>query len=43
VVPIDASSIESEIQKLAKRLQFRVDTHMLEFAGRCANCLARAS
>src|ERR1700736_5566735 len=43
VVPVDASGIESEIQKLAKRLQFRVDTHMLEFAGRCANCLAKAS
>jgi Fur family ferric uptake transcriptional regulator len=43
VVPVDASVIEAEIQKLAKRLQFRVDTHMLEFAGRCATCLARAS
>ncbi|MDQ6670200.1 MAG: transcriptional repressor [Chloroflexota bacterium] len=43
VVSVDASAIESEIQKLAKRLQFRVDTHMLEFAGRCANCLAKAS
>ena len=30
-------------QYLAKRLQFRVDTHMLEFAGRCATCLAKAS
>jgi Fur family ferric uptake transcriptional regulator len=43
VVPVDARVIESEIQKLAKRLQFRVDTHMLEFAGRCAKCLAKAS
>jgi Fe2+ or Zn2+ uptake regulation protein len=43
VVPVDASVIESEIQKLARRLQFRVDTHMLEFAGRCANCLSKAS
>jgi Fur family ferric uptake transcriptional regulator len=43
VVPVDARVIESEIQKLAKRLQFRVDTHMLEFAGRCATCLAKAS
>jgi Fur family ferric uptake transcriptional regulator len=43
VVPVDASVIESEIQKLARRLQFRVDTHMLEFAGRCATCLAKAS
>src|SRR6202023_888752 len=41
VVPVDASGIESEIQKLAKRLQFQVDTHMLEFAGRCASCLAK--
>jgi Fur family transcriptional regulator, ferric uptake regulator len=43
VVPVDARVIESEIQKLAKRLQFRVDTHMLEFAGRCSKCLAKAS
>src|SRR3954447_23890012 len=38
VFPVDARVIESEIQKLAKRLQFRVDTHMLEFAGQCGNC-----
>ena len=46
VVPFikdEEPKIESEIQKLAKRLQFRVDTHMLEFAGRCATCLAKAS
>jgi Fur family ferric uptake transcriptional regulator len=43
VVPIDATGIETEIQKLADRLQFRVDTHTLEFAGRCPECLARAS
>jgi Fur family transcriptional regulator, ferric uptake regulator len=43
VVPVDATLIEAEIQKLASRLQFRVDTHMLEFAGRCGNCLAKAS
>ncbi len=43
VVPVDARVIESEIQKLAKRLQFRVETHMLEFAGRCASCLTQAS
>src|SRR3984893_1610250 len=43
VGPIDASIIEAEIQKLAKRLQFRLDTHMLEFAGRCSNCVAQAS
>ncbi len=41
VVPIDASAVESEIQRLAQRLQFQVDTHMLEFAGRCADCLAK--
>jgi Fur family transcriptional regulator, ferric uptake regulator len=43
VVPADASAIEAEIQKLATRLQFRVDTHMLEFAGRCADILPQAS
>jgi Fur family ferric uptake transcriptional regulator len=43
VVPVDATGIESEIQKLADQLQFRVDTHMLEFAGRCPACLAKAS
>ena len=32
----DLDTKEAEIQKLAQRLQFRVDTHMLEFAGRCA-------
>jgi len=43
VVPIDASVIESEIRKLAQRMRFEVDTHMLEFAGRCADCLTKAS
>src|SRR3981081_1510129 len=43
VVPVDASNIESEIQKLARRLQFRVATQLLELAGRCAKCLAKAS
>ena len=43
VVPVDASVIEAEIQKLAQRLDFQVETHMLEFAGRCAKCLAKAS
>jgi Fur family ferric uptake transcriptional regulator len=42
VVAVDASVIEAEIQKLARRLQFQVDTHTLEFAGRCATCLAKA-
>jgi Fur family ferric uptake transcriptional regulator len=43
VVPIDATVIESEIRNLAQRMRFQVDTHMLEFAGRCADCLAKAS
>jgi Fur family ferric uptake transcriptional regulator len=42
VVPIDAGAVEREIQKLASRLQFRVETHMLEFAGECAECVARS-
>src|ERR1700730_5202322 len=42
VVPVDASAIEQEIQNLATQLQFRVETHTLEFAGRCADCLAKA-
>jgi Fur family transcriptional regulator, ferric uptake regulator len=40
VVPLDASGIEAEIQKLAQRLRFRVDTHTLEFAGLCERCQA---
>jgi Fur family ferric uptake transcriptional regulator len=43
VVPVDATVIEQEIQNLASRLQFRVETHTLEFSGRCAACLAKAS
>jgi Fur family ferric uptake transcriptional regulator len=43
VVAVDASAIESEIQNLAQREGFRIDTHMLEFAGRCAECLARSN
>jgi Fur family transcriptional regulator, ferric uptake regulator len=43
VVPVDASVIEQEIQNLASQLQFRVETHTLEFAGRCATCLASGS
>ena len=39
----DLQRLDSEIQKLATRLKFQVDTHMLEFAGRCADCLARDS
>ena len=43
VLPIDATSIEEDIQELAERLKFRVDTHMLEFAGLCESCQAKAS
>jgi Fur family ferric uptake transcriptional regulator len=43
VVRVDASAIEAEIQNLAQRQRFRVDTHMLEFAGRCADCLSKAN
>lgn len=39
VVPIDASSVERAIQALAARLQCRIETHMLEFAGACPQCL----
>jgi Fur family ferric uptake transcriptional regulator len=42
VVPVDATAIEAEIRRLADRLRFRVDTHTLEFAGRCEGCLAQA-
>ena len=38
VVPVDATEVEQEIQRLAERLKFRVDTHTLEFAGRCERC-----
>jgi Fur family ferric uptake transcriptional regulator len=41
VVPIDASRIEREIKVLAARLRFRLETHVLEFGGECAACLAR--
>src|SRR6476660_10543620 len=43
VVPVEASVIAAEIEKLAQRLEYQVETHMLEFAGRCSSCLARAS
>jgi Fur family ferric uptake transcriptional regulator len=42
VVPVDATAIEAEIRSLANRLKFRVDTHTLEFAGRCESCLVQA-
>lgn len=43
VVPVDATEVEAEIRQLAERLRFRVDTHTLEFMGRCEACQARAS
>jgi Fur family ferric uptake transcriptional regulator len=43
VVPVDAGDIEAEIQSLAQRLKFRVDTHTLEFAGHCEECQRQAS
>ncbi len=38
VVTVDARGIEAEIHKLAERLEFRVDTHTLEFSGLCRAC-----
>ena len=43
VAQVDATGVENEIRRLADHLKFRVDTHTLEFAGRCESCLARAS
>ena len=40
VVSVDATGIENEIRKLGEKLKFRVDTHTLEFAGRCEACLS---
>ncbi|MGH2363970.1 MAG: Fur family transcriptional regulator [Chloroflexota bacterium] len=40
VVPVDATDVESAIRRLAVDLRFRVDTHTLEFSGRCEACLA---
>lgn len=40
VMSIDASGVETEIQRLATGLKFRVDTHTLEFSGLCESCLA---
>src|SRR5436190_14774651 len=39
VVSVDATGVEAEILRLAEGLKFRVDTHMLEFAGQCEACL----
>lgn len=38
VLAVDASDVEAAIRTLADRLKFRVDTHTLEFAGRCERC-----
>jgi Fur family transcriptional regulator, ferric uptake regulator len=38
VAMVDAGGIETEIQKLARELDFRVDTHTLEFSGVCREC-----
>jgi len=43
VIPVDATGVEAEIRRLADKLQFRVDTHTLEFAGVCGSCKATAS
>jgi Fur family transcriptional regulator, ferric uptake regulator len=40
VTVVDASGIEAEINKLAQKLDFRVDTHTLEFSGVCRDCQA---
>lgn len=39
VVPIDATSIEEAIHKLAEDVNFRISTHTLEFSGTCDSCL----
>src|SRR5438045_3608712 len=43
VVPVDATGVEAEIRRLADELEFRVDTHLLEFAGRCKSCQTAAA
>ncbi len=40
VTMLDASGVEAEIQRLAQQLDFRVDTHTLEFSGLCRICQA---
>jgi len=41
VLPVDATGVEAEIQKLAAGLKFRLEAHTLEFVGRCEACQAR--
>src|ERR671931_1926241 len=43
VIDVDATGVESEIQRLAEQLKFRVDTHTLEFAGVCESCQTQPS
>ena len=43
VIPVDATGVEAEIQRLAEQLKFRVDTHTLEFAGVCESCQTQPS
>src|SRR6266567_2219057 len=38
VATVDARGVEAEIHKLAEQLDFRVDTHTLEFSGLCRTC-----
>jgi len=42
VATVDARGVEAEIHKLAGQLDFRVDTHTLEFSGLCQSCQAEA-
>ena len=39
VLAVDAKSVEDAILQLAAELNFRVDTHTLEFSGMCRGCL----
>jgi len=38
VATVDARGVEAEIHKLAEQLDFRMDTHTLEFSGLCRTC-----
>lgn len=40
VASVDARGVEAAIQRLAQQLEFRVDTHTLEFSGLCGACQA---
>ena len=43
VAVVDASGVEAEIQKLAQQLDFRMDSHTLEFSGVCRDWQAAQS